>query len=400
MRLKDTNYTADQIKDLVNKYLIETYVRFDFVAESGKGMYLYDPDGRKYLDFYGGVAVNNVGNVNERVVKAVQEQAETLMQTFNYPYTIPQAVLAEFICETLGYEKIFYQNSGTEANEAMIKLARKYGVENFHEKRYKIVTAKNSFHGRTFGALSATGQPENANQIGYFPVIEGFTYAELNNLQSFKDATDDDTIAILIEPVQGEGGVWPCDPEFVKGLREWCDEKDMLLLFDEIQTGWGRTGKLMGYMHYDIKPDILSMAKGMGGGMPIGAIVTSEKLAKTFNPGSHGSTFGGHPVCCAAAYAAVQEIVEKKLAENAEEVGAYFREKAKELPHVKDVRGQGLLNAIEFDLNILERKAALIEKGLLSTVIGTTILRTIPPLIAEKEHVDEAIRIIGEVVAD
>lgn len=399
MLLKDTNYSAEQIVELVKKYMIETYVRFDFVAETAKDMYMFAPDGREYLDFYGGVAVNNVGNVNEAVVKAVQEQAGQLMQTFNYPYTIPQAVLAEKVCTELGFDKIFYQNSGTEANEAMIKMARKYGVENFHDKRYKIITAKKSFHGRTYGALSATGQPDNANQIGYFPVIEGFTYAELNNLQSFKDATDDDTIAIMIEPVQGEGGVWPCDPEFVKGLREWCDEKDMLLLFDEIQTGWGRTGKLMAFMHYDVKPDIVSMAKGMGGGMPIGAIVTSDKVGATFNAGSHGSTFGGHPVCCAAAYAAVNEIIDKKLSENAEEVGNYFREEAKKLPHVVDVRGKGMLNGIEFDKNVLELKGKLVEKGLLVTVIGTNIIRAIPPLTATKEHVDKALEIIREVVA-
>lgn len=399
MLLKDTKYTAEQIIELVKKYMIETYTRFDFVAETAKDMYMYDPDGREFLDFYGGVAVNNVGNVNDAVVKAVQTQAGQLMQTFNYPYTIPQALLAEYVCETLGYDKIFYQNSGTEANEAMIKLARKYGTENFHKDRYKIITAKKSFHGRTFGALSATGQPDNANHKGYTPVIDGFTYAEMNNLQAFKDATDENTIAIMIEPVQGEGGVFPADPEFVKGLREWCDEKEMLLLFDEIQTGWGRTGKVMAFMHFDAKPDVISMAKGLGGGMPIGAIITTDKYAKAFTPGSHGSTFGGHPVCCAAALAAVQEIVNKKLAENAEEVGAYFREEAKKLPHVVDVRGLGLMNGIEFSKNVLELKPALVEKGLLVTVIGTNIIRAIPPLTATKEHVDKALKIIAEVVA-
>ena len=400
MKLKDTRYTADQIKEMAKKYMIETYERYDFVAEYGEGMYLYDAEGNAYLDFYAGIAVNNVGNVNERVVDAVRDQSGRLMQTFNYPYTVAQTLLAQLVCETLGYDKIFFQNSGSEANEAMIKLARKYGVENHHPERYKIITANRGFHGRTFAALSATGRPETKVHTGFLPVLEGFSYAELNDLSSFKAATDENTIAIMIETVQGEGGVRTSDPEFIRGLRKWCDDNELLLLFDEIQTGWGRTGKLMGYMHYDVKPDMLSMAKGLGGGMPIGAIVTSEKIAKAFTIGSHGSTFGGHPVCCAAAYAAVRELLNEDLAENAAKVGAYFREQAKKLPFVKEVRGQGLMNAIEFDCDIRARKHRFVEKGLLLTVISHNIIRTVPPLIANCEHVDEAMRIIREVITE
>ncbi len=399
MKLTDTNYTAEEIQKLTEKYMINTTDRFHFVAERANDMYLYDTDGKKYLDFYGGLAVNNVGNVNERVVRAVQDQAELLMQTFNYPYTVAQALLAQLICETLGYEKIFFQNSGSEANEAMIKLARKYGVENFHDQRYRIVTAKNSFHGRTYGALSATGQPESPNQKGYFPVLDGFSYAPLNDLKAFQEATDENTIAIMIEPLQGEGGVCVCDREFVRGLRKWCDENEILLLFDEVQTGWGRTGKLMGYMHYDVKPDMLSIAKGMGGGMPIGALVTSEKLGKTFGKGAHGTTFGGNPVSCAAAYAAIRELLDKKLWEQAEEVGAYFRQRARELPHVVEVRGLGQLNGIKFSIEIAEKRDEIVEKGLLTTFIGKHLLRVVPPLTATKEHVDEAIAILQAVLS-
>ena len=261
MKLADTGLTAQDIKDKVSKYMIETYERFDFLAETAKDQYIYDENGEAYLDFYAGIAVNSAGSCNEKVVAAAVEQTKTLMHTFNYPYTIPQALLAEKVCETIGMDKIFYQNSGTEANEAMIKMARKYGIEKYGPNRYHIVTAKMGFHGRTFGAMSATGQPGNGCQIGFGPMAYGFSYAPYNDLQAFKDACTENTIAIMIEPVQGEGGVHPATMEFMKGLREYCDEKGMLLLIDEVQTGWCRTGKVMSFMHYGIKPDIVSMAK-------------------------------------------------------------------------------------------------------------------------------------------
>lgn len=264
MRLKDTGLTAQDIKDKVSKYMIETYERFDFLAETAEGMYLYDENGTPYLDFYAGIAVNNAGNRNPKVVAAVKDQVDDIMHTFNYPYTIPQALLAEKVCKTLGMDKIFYQNSGTEANEAMIKMARKYGIEKYGPNRYHIVTAKDGFHGRTFGAMSATGQPGNGCQVGFGPMTYGFSYAPYNDLKAFKDACTENTIAIMIEPVQGEGGVHPATQEFMKGLREFCDEKGMLLLLDEVQTGWCRTGAVMSYMNYGVKPDIVSMAKGLG----------------------------------------------------------------------------------------------------------------------------------------
>lgn len=398
MKLSETGLTAQDIKDKVNKYMIETYERFDFLAETAKDQYIYDEKGEPYLDFYAGIAVNSAGNCNEKVVEAVITQTKELMHTFNYPYTIPQALLAEKVCTTIGMDKIFFQNSGTEANEAMIKMARKYGIEKYGPEKYHIVTAKMGFHGRTFGAMSATGQPDNGCQIGFGPMTYGFSYAPYNDLQAFKDACTENTIAIMIEPVQGEGGVHPATYEFMTGLRSFCDEKGMLLLIDEVQTGWCRTGNIMSYMNYGIKPDIVSMAKALGGGMPIGAICAREEVAKAFSPGSHGSTFGGHPVSCAAALAQIDEMLDRKLAKNAREMGTYFAEKLKKLPHVKEVRGQGLLVGVEFDdsINGVDVKHECLHRHLLLTAIGEHIIRMVPPLIITEADCDKACDIIKE----
>lgn len=400
MRLSETGYTADQIKDLASKYMIETYERFDFLADTASEQYIYDENGTPYLDFYAGIAVNSAGSCNPKVVEAVQKQAADLMHTFNYPYTIPQALLAEKVCTITGMDKIFYQNSGTEANEAMIKMARKYGVEKYGPEKYRIVTARMGFHGRTFGAMSATGQPDNGCQIGFGPMTDGFIYADYNDLESFKNACDENTIAIMVEPVQGEGGVHPATLEFLQGLREFCDEKGMLLLLDEVQTGWCRTGKPMSYMNYGIKPDIVSMAKALGGGMPIGAICATEEVAKAFTPGSHGTTFGGHPVCCAAALAEVDELMDRNLAKNARVVGEKFMEMLAELPHVKEVRGQGLLIGVEFDgsVNAVDVKHECLKRHLLITAIGNDVIRMVPPLIVTEEDCRKAAEIIGQSV--
>ena len=400
MRLKDTGLTVQDIKDKVNKYMIETYERFDFLAETAKGMYIYDENGIPYLDFYAGIAVNSAGNCNEKVVAAVRDQVGDIMHTFNYPYTIPQALLAEKICTTLGMDKIFFQNSGTEANEAMIKMARKYGVEKYGPHKYNIVTAKESFHGRTFGSMSATGQPDNACQIGFGEMTPGFSYAPFNDLKAFEEACTENTIAIMVEPVQGEGGVHPATQEFLQGLRKLCDERGMLLLLDEVQTGWCRTGAIMSYMNYGIKPDIVSMAKAMGGGMPIGAICAAEEVAAAFTPGSHGSTFGGSPVSCAASLAEIDELLDRDLAGNAKEMGVYFMEELKKLPHVKEVRGQGLLVGVEFDdtVNAVDIKHGCFDRKLLVTAIGSSIIRMVPPLILTKEDCDKAFAILKETV--
>ena len=395
MQLQSINLTAQEVIDLTKKYMIETYQRFPFIATRAKGMYLYDENDQPYLDFYGGIAVNNAGNCNDKVVEAVRDQVGEIMHTFNYPYTIPQAVLAELVCTTLGMDKIFYQNSGTEANEAMIKLARKYGTDKFGPEKYHIITAKKSFHGRTYGAMSATGQPDNACQLGFKPMLPGFTYADYNDLDSFKNAITENTIGIMLEPIQGEGGVRPASKEFMTGIRKLCDDNGILLMIDEIQTGWCRTGKVMGYMNYDIKPDIVSMAKGLGGGMPIGAICTTDEVAVAFNPGAHGTTFGGSPVCCAAAYAQVKELMDNNLDKNAKEVGDYFMKKLSVLPHVKEIRGAGLLVGVEFDFDgALSIKHGCIDRKMLVTAIGGNIIRMIPPLIATKEDCDKAVEIL------
>ncbi|MBV4415812.1 acetylornithine/succinylornithine family transaminase [Clostridium tyrobutyricum] len=395
MKLKDKGLTAQDVKSLVKKYMIETYERYDFVCERAKGMYLYDDKGEGYLDFYGGIAVNSAGNCNDKVIAAVKEQIDDVMHTFNYPYTIPQALLAEKVCKTIGMDKIFYQNTGTEANEAMIKMARKYGVEKYGPNKYNIVTAKQGFHGRTYGSLTATGQPDNACQIGLKPMLPGFSYADFNDLESFKSLVTENTIAIMLEPIQGEGGVVPATQEFMKGIRKLCDDKGMLLLIDEVQTGWCRTGKVMAYMHYGIKPDIVSMAKAMGGGMPIGAICATEEVSKAFTMGSHGTTFGGNPLCCAGSLAEINELLDNNLAGNAEEVGNYFMKKLKTIPHVKDVRGKGLMIGIEFDSPLgKDIKHGCFDRKLLVTLIGTSVIRVLPPLIATREDCDKAYEIL------
>ncbi|MDR1787893.1 MAG: acetylornithine/succinylornithine family transaminase [Treponema sp.] len=401
MTLKSVGKSAAEIKALTKKYLIETYERYDFVAERAEGMYLYDEAGRGYLDFYGGIAVNSAGNRNAKVIDAAREQMGDIVHTFNYPYLIPQTLLAEKICVTLGYDKIFYQNSGTEANEAMIKMARKYGIEKYGPQKYHIVSAKNSFHGRSFGALSATGQPASACHKGFGPMVPGFSYAEFNNLESFRSMVTENTIAIMLEPIQGEGGVNVGTPDFINGIAALCKEKGILLLMDEIQTGWCRTGKIMCYMHYGIKPDIVSMAKAMGGGFPIGAIVTTDEVAKAFSMGSHGTTYGGNSVCCAAALAQINELLDRNLAENARAMGDYLAGLLRKIPHVVNVRGKGLLVGAEFDAPIGKAvKHGCLERYLLVTLIGDRLIRMVPPLILTKADCDKAAAVIAEAAAE
>ena len=401
MRLKDTGLTAQELKDIVNKYMVETYERYGFIAERAEGMYLYDEEENAYLDFYGGVAVNSAGNRNPKVVAAIKDQVDDIMHTFNYPYTIPQSLLAKKICDTIGMDKIFYQNSGTEANECMIKMARKYGVDNFGPEKYHIITAKQGFHGRTYGAMSATGQPDNAIQMGFKPMLPGFSYAEFNNLEDFASKITDNTIAIMIEPVQGEGGVRPATQEFIEGLRKLCDEKGLLLLFDEVQTGWGRTGAPMAFMGYGVKPDAVSMAKAVGGGMPLAACCASAKVAKAFTAGTHGSTYGGHCVACAAGLAAVTEILDNNLSENAKVMGDYMKAELAKLPHVVEARGRGLLVGCEYDIPIaVDVKHGCLDRMALITAIGNKVNRMIPPLVVTKKQIDELIGLMRESIEE
>jgi acetylornithine/N-succinyldiaminopimelate aminotransferase len=394
MRLRDTGLTVADIKGKVNKYMIETYERMDFLADYAKDAYLYNADGDAFLDFYGGVAVNSVGSCNDEVVKAVQEQTATIMHTFNYPYTVPQAILAEKICKASGMDKLIYQNSGTEANEAMIKMARKYGVDNFGPNKWHIVTAKQSFHGRTFAAMAATGQPASAIQVGFGAMAPGFSYADFNDLESFKAAITEDTIAVMIEPVQGEGGVFPATQEFMTGLRKLCDEKGIFLLMDEIQAGWNRCGTFMTYLGYGIKPDAVSMAKAMGGGLPIAACAATDKLASAFTPGSHGSTYAGNPVACAASNAVFDYMEKTNIGAHVKEIGDYFMAELAKMPHVKLVRGRGLFVGVvlEDGINAVEVKRQCVKNRLLVTAIGSGIIRMVPPLIVNKDQCDECVK--------
>ena len=400
MKLKDTGLTAQDIKDKVKKYMIETYERFDFIAETAEGMYLYDENGTPYLDFYAGIAVNNAGSRNPKVVAAVKDQVDDIMHTFNYPYTIPQALLAEKVCKTIGMDKIFYQNSGTEANEAMIKMARKYGIEKYGPNRYHIVTAKDGFHGRTFGAMSATGQPGNGCQVGFGPMTYGFSYAPYNDLKAFKDACTENTIAIMIEPVQGEGGVVALEPEYVQAVRALCDEKDLVLIVDEVQTGVGRTGTFLCCEHYNLQPDVVTLAKGLGGGLPIGAVLMNEKVAAGMGPSSHGSTFGGNPVVCAGANVVVDRMDSSFLA-NVNERAVQLRTGLEKLPRVKSLSGIGLMVGIEFleGIKAADVLAACREKGLL-VLTAKTRLRLLPPLTLTAHDVEMALDILGSVLAE
>ena len=404
MRLKDTGLTAQDIKDKVNKYMIETYERFDFLAETASGMYMYDENGTPYLDFYAGIAVNNAGSCNPKVVAAVKDQVGDIMHTFNYPYTIPQALLAEKVCTTIGMDKIFYQNSGTEANEAMIKMARKYGVEKYGPKRFNIVTAKMGFHGRTFGAMSATGQPDNGCQIGFGPMTDGFTYAEYNNLQSFIDACTEDTIAIMVEPVQGEGGVHVPSDEYLQQVRALCDKHDALLIFDEVQTGVARTGKWFAYMHSGVKPDILTFAKGIGGGFPVAGFAVPERLAHVFKPGDHGGTFGGNPLACAAVYATLTTIKSEGLVDKVAEKGEYFKNELRKLQEkypdkVTDVRGCGLMLGMEVAGEGKPIVESCQENHVIVNCTAGNVIRIVPPLIISKEEIDIVVAALDKALA-
>jgi len=401
MRLQDTGLTVADIKAKVSKYMIETYERMGFLADTAKGAYMYDQNGDAYLDFYAGVAVCSVGHCNDEVTDAILEQATQVVHTFNYPYTVPQALLAEKICTASGMDKIIYQNSGAEANEAMIKMARKYGVENFGPNKWHIVTAKQSFHGRTFAAMTATGQPGGAIQNGFGELTPGFTYADYNDLESFKAACNENTIAIMIEPVQGEGGVFPATQEFMTGLRKFCDEQGIFLLMDEIQAGWNRCGTFMCYQSYGIQPDACSMAKAMGNGLPIAACAATEKLASAFNPGSHGSTYAGNPVACAASVAVFDYMEKNNIGAHAKEVGEYFMAELAKMPNIKLVRGRGLFVGVvlEDGINAVEVKRACIKDHLLVTAIGTGIIRMVPPLIVTKEECDECVRRLSRAIA-
>lgn len=389
--------TTEQWKDIESKYYMFLVRRQPMVLERGDGARVWDVDGKEYLDFTSGWAVNNVGHCNEAVADAIAEQARTLLQTSNQFYSIPQLKMAEILVENSCLDKIFICNSGAEANEGAIKLAKKYGKKN-KNGAYGIITALNSFHGRTMMNVSATGQPHY--QELFEPIPTGFTHVPYNDLEAIKSATNENTVAIMLEPVQGEGGVNIPDTDYLQGVRSWCDENNILLIFDEVQTGLGRLGTLFGYQSFEVEPDIITLAKGLGGGVPIGAFMAKES-ACAFDPGDHGSTFGGNPLTCAAAHASTKYLIDNNVTENAAKMGEYLGEGLRKIQagheFITDVRGMGLLWAVEFDSDLTpEVISACNDAGLLMNPMRPNTVRLMPVLTITEAEIDEALERLEE----
>jgi acetylornithine/N-succinyldiaminopimelate aminotransferase len=385
-------------QELDKKYYMQTIVRVPVTLVRGKGARVWDDKGKKYLDFVCGLAVNCLGHCHPVVVEAVAKQARTLMQTSLWYYTVPMLQLSELLVKNSCMDRVFIGNSGLEANEGAVKLARRYGKLNLNGA-YEVITTMNSFHGRSLAMTAASGQPKM--QKPFTPLPVGFVNVTNNDIEAIKAATTANTCAVMLEPIQAEGGVNLSDDDFLKKVREWCDNKGILLILDEVQTGIGRLGTLFGYMQYGIEPDIMTLAKGLGGGMPIGALLAKEKAA-VFTLGDHNATFGGNPVTCAAAYATLNYVIDNDIAGNAKKVGAYFMEELfglkKKYPFITDVRGRGLLIAVQFDGEIAQKVVLdCLEKGLLINKLMVNAIRFIPPLIIGNQHVDEAIDILDKV---
>jgi len=384
-------------QELEHKYMMHTVERVPLTLVKGRGARVWDEAGRRYLDFVAGWAVNNLGHCHPAVVEAVQEQVETLIQVSNHFYSIPQVKLARILVENSCLDKVFFSNSGTEATEGAVKLARRYGKRRL-EGACEVITATGSFHGRTLAMVSASGQPKH--QQPYKPLPSGFVNVAFNDIQAIREATTANTCAVMLEPVQGEGGVNVADKDYLKAVRDWCSQKDILLILDEIQTGVGRTGTLFAYEQYGIEPDIMTLAKGLGGGIAIGALLANEKAA-VFVPGEHGSTFGGNPVACAAAYAVLDYILKHDVTGNASHMGQYLEDGLNQLkgkyPFVSGVRGLGLLLAVEFDSPIGGKlKTACLGGGLLVNDVKPNALRFMPPLNITKAEIDEALGILDK----
>jgi acetylornithine/N-succinyldiaminopimelate aminotransferase len=385
--------TSDIIKD-AQSFLMNTYSRQPLVLVKGRGTKVYDSDGREYLDFVAGVAVNNLGHCHPKVVVALQKQAQRLMHVSNHFHIEAQVALGKELVRHSFADKAFFCNSGTEAIEAAIKLSRRYSREILKRDRFEIITMFGSFHGRTYGAVSATAQ-EKFHQ-GFEPMVPGFRYVPFNDSKAVEDAVTDKTCAILVEPVQGEGGVKVPAPGYLKALRRICDEHQLLLVLDEIQTGMGRTGRLFAYEHEGIMPDVMALAKGLGSGMPIGALLATDKAGQAFVPGTHGSTFGGNPLACAAGLASLEALLEDNIIiQNVEALEKHFTSglgtlKAK-YPFVKDVRGQGLLIGMELDFEGKEIVTECLKQGFLINCTVNTVLRFMPPLIISEEEISQLI---------
>jgi acetylornithine/N-succinyldiaminopimelate aminotransferase len=389
--------------DIIQKadaVIARTYSRFPVVLEKGEGAKLWDVNGNAYLDFVAGIAVCNLGHAHPDVTAALCDQARKLFHVSNLYYTIPQVELAALLVENSFADRVFFCNSGAEANEAAIKLTRKYFKDKGEKNRFRIIAMEQSFHGRTMATLSATGQEKIKK--GFDPVLEGFDFVAFNDIKALENAVGDATCAVLMEPIQGEGGVRCPDPEYMKAVRKLCDEKGLLLVFDEIQTGIGRTGKLFAYEHFDVTPDIMTLAKALANGLPIGAMLATESAAQAFGPGAHASTFGGTPVVTAAAAAVLNFIFSHHILSRCADSGRYFKERLLALkqkhPIVTEVRGMGLMLGMQLDCDGAAIVNACLEKGFLVNCIQGNILRFVPPLIISKQEIDALIDCLDKVL--
>ena len=383
---------------LADRLFLNTITRFPVTLVRGEGARVWDDQGKQYLDFVGGWAVDSLGHCHPALVNALEEQAKMLIQTSNQFYTVPAIKLAQLLVENSCLDRVFFCNSGTEANEGAVKLARKYGK--IHLKgAYEIITTYGSFHGRTLAMTAATGQRKF--QDPYTPLPDGFINVEYNDLEAIKRATNERTCGVMLEPIQGEGGVNVPDDDYLKKVEDWCHQKGILFILDEVQTGIGRTGTLFAYEQYNVEPDIMTLAKGLGSGVPIGAFLAKEK-ASVFTPGEHGTTFGGNPLVCAAAYATLKYIIDNDIPEKVNRVGKYFMTELETLKQqfdfITEVRGKGLLIAMEFDREIAQDVTmSCLNKGLLINKLTPNAIRFIPPLIITEKEVDEAVNILRNI---
>lgn len=371
------------------KYIADTYNRFPIVITRGEGCWVWDMHGRRYLDFLSGIAVCNLGHVNKNVVEALTHQAERLGHISNLFYMEPQIRAAELLVENSFGDKVFFCNSGAEANEAAIKLARRYSWKNHGEGRFEIISMENSFHGRTMATMSATGQEKF--KVGFPPLLEGFSFVPFNDLEAVERAITPKTCAIMLELIQSEGGVYVADPEYVQKLRKITREKDILLILDEVQTAMGRTGRFFGYEQYGIEPDVISLAKALGNGFPVGAIIAKDQVMAAFEPGTHASTFGGNPLAASAIIATINTLLGEGILKNCETVGTYLfdelTKKRKRFPFIRDVRGKGLLLGIEMSIPVDGIVKEFLSEGVIVAASKGNVFRLLPPLIIGKEEV-------------
>ena len=385
------------------KHVMATYGRYPLVAARGDGCLLWDMDGKEYLDFLAGVAVNNLGHCHPRVVSAIREQAGKMLHCSNYYHIPKQIELAELLCAHSFGDRVFFCNSGAEANEAAMKLVRKWAKQKQNgESCFEVITALASFHGRTIGTISATGQDKIRD--GFAPTVPGFRYVPFGDIEALRAAIGPTTCAVMLEPVQGEGGINVPPPGYLKAVRETCDENGILLVFDEVQVGCGRTGTLFAYEQEGVEPDIMTLAKALAGGAPIGAMITREDLAKTLGPGTHGSTFGGNPLVSAAAVAALRTILEEGVLDNCRAMGEYLRSRLEEFkeryPFVADVRGRGLILGMELTIEAGDIVKTALERGLLINATAGTVLRFVPPLIVREDEIDRAMKILDGILKE